>query len=59
MPFSVKLVHLTPDLINMYTTAKPTAQEPSSVMPPNVKHVNIELHKLPIMPKQVVTIAPT
>ena len=58
MPFSVKLVHLTPDLINMCTTTKSAAQEPSSATP-SVKQVNIELHKQPTMPKQLVTIAPT
>ena len=57
MPFSVKLVRLTPDLINMYTTAKPAAREPPRVTP-KVKQVNIKLHKLPLMPKQSVTVAP-
>ena len=53
LPFAVKLVHLTPDQISQHATARPV---PSAA--PKVKQVKIELHKLPLTPKQTVTVAP-
>ena len=58
MPFSVNLVHLTQDQINLYTKPRPAASPATPVVKPKAKVVKIKLHKLPLVTKQSVTVAP-